>query len=149
MEIRSWREDDLPEVTALLAELDEALGETQSVGLADVERQFRRMASEPGTYAAFVCEEAGAIRGFLSLLFYRSVYHREGTAQINELVVSKDCRGKGIGESLLAHAIAFARARNMDEIEVGVMKDNEGAIRFYKRHGLDEEYFLLGMEFGD
>ena len=147
MAIRSWREEDLPQVTTLLAELDDALGETQSIGLADVERQFRLMGSEPGAYSNFVCEEDGAIKGFISLLFYRSVYHREGTAQINELVVSKDCRGKGIGEALLAHAVALARARNMDEIEVGVMKDNEGAIRFYKRHGLDEEHLLLGMEF--
>jgi len=149
MEIRGWRMEDLPQVTALLAELDDALGETQEVGLADVERQFRLMESEPATYSAFVCEEDGSIKGFISLLFYRSVYHREGTAQINELVVARDCRGRGIGEALLDHAIALARARNMDEIEVGVMKDNEGAIRFYKRHGLDEEYFLLGMDFAD
>lgn len=147
MEIRSWRKEDLPGVTAILAELDDALGETQAVAVADVERQFRLMESEPGTYANLVCEADGAVKGFLSLLFYRSVYHREGTAQINELVVSKDSRGRGIGEALLGRAIALARARNMDEIEVGVMKDNEKAIRFYKRHGLDEEYFLLGKEF--
>jgi len=149
MEIRSWREEDLPQVTALLAELDDALGEAQAVCLDDVRRQFRLMESEPRAYSNFVCEEEGAVMGFLSLLFYRSVYHREGTAQINELVVAKDSRGQGIGEALLAHAMALARARNMDEIEVGVMKDNTKAIRFYKRHGLDEEYFLLGMEFGD
>lgn len=147
MEIRSWREEDLPGVTALLAELDDALGETQAVAVADVERQFRLMESEPGTYSNLVCEEDGRIKRFLSLLFYRSVYHREGTAQVNELVVAKDCRGQGIGEALLGHATALARARNMDELEVGVMKDNAGAIRFYKRHGLDEEYLLLGMEF--
>jgi ribosomal protein S18 acetylase RimI-like enzyme len=149
MEIRSWRAEDLPQVTALLAELDDALGETQEVGLADVERQFRLMEADPATYASFVCEEDGSIKGFISLLFYRSVYHREGTAQINELVVARDSRGRGIGKALLGCAAAIARSRNMDEIEVGVMKDNEKAIRFYKSHGLDEEYLLLGKEFGD
>jgi hypothetical protein len=35
----------------------------------------------------------------------------------------------------------------MDEIEVGVMKENIKAINFYKKHGMNEECYLLGMDF--
>ncbi|MDY0095956.1 MAG: GNAT family N-acetyltransferase [Candidatus Vecturithrix sp.] len=75
------------------------------------------------------------------------MYHKQGTALINELIVSKAYRNQKIGEQLLQYGINAARERGMDEIEVGVMKDNSGAIRFYKKHGITAEYVLLGLEF--
>ena len=35
----------------------------------------------------------------------------------------------------------------LDEVEVGVMKENVKALGFYKRNGMNLEYHLLGMEF--
>ena len=35
----------------------------------------------------------------------------------------------------------------IDEIEVGVMKDNNRALSFYRRNGFEEEYLLLGKEY--
>jgi len=63
------------------------------------------------------------------------------------LVIHERYRKKGIGEKLLKQAIEEALTRGMDEIEVGVLKENVKAIRFYKRNGFDQEYYLLGMEF--
>ncbi|MBN1241860.1 MAG: hypothetical protein JXA15_04035 [Spirochaetales bacterium] len=37
--------------------------------------------------------------------------------------------------------------RRDDLPRAGVMRDNENAIRFYKAHGISEEYLLLGKEF--
>jgi len=62
-------------------------------------------------------------------------------------VIDASERGKGYGERLLNFAIEEARAGGWDEIEVGVESFNKGAIAFYMRNGLDQEYTLLGKEF--
>lgn len=144
--IRPWREADLPRIAELVRELDEALGGDFKPEEKRLRAVFADMAVLPGVYETYVYEEEGTVLGFVSLLFYESVYHRVGTAQVNELVVDARRRGGGIGAALLELAVARARARGMDEIEVGVERENEGARRFYARHGLDAEYLLLGRE---
>lgn len=144
--IRPWREEDIPRIAALVRELDEALGGDFRPDEGRLRAMFGRMAALPGIYETYVYEEEGEVLGFVSLLFYESAYHRVGTAQVNELVVDARRRSGGVGAALLARAVARARARGMDEIEVGVERENEGARRFYARHGISEEYLLLGME---
>jgi ribosomal protein S18 acetylase RimI-like enzyme len=146
MNIRSWQENDLPQITCLLSELDDALGEDQCISMDSVEVHFKEMGKNKNIYRNYVCEDRGEILGFISLLFYRSVYHKVGTALVNELIVKKDKRNERIGSMLFEYAIQVARKDNMDEIEVGVMIENQEAVKFYKRHGMNEEYLLLGMQ---
>ncbi|GAK59929.1 GCN5-related N-acetyltransferase [Candidatus Vecturithrix granuli] len=148
MAIRKWQEQDLPQIIALLQELNEALGEDQEIDDSTVREHYVNMNEQPEVYENYVFEDNGMVAGFLSLLFYRTIYHKRGTALINELIVSKAYRNQKIGEQLLQYGMNAARERGMDEIEVGVMQDNIGAIKFYKKHGITEEYVLLGMEFG-
>lgn len=137
----------LGQIISLLQELNEALGEHQEIDPIKVREHYVKMNAQPEIYENYVFEEHGVVIGFLSLLFYRSIYHKRGTALINELIVSKAYRNKKIGEKLLKYAMNVSRDLGMDEIEVGVMKNNFEAIRFYKKHGITEEYVLLGMEF--
>jgi len=115
----------------------------------DIVKHYNEMTKSKDIYENYVYEEDGAVIGFLSLIHYRSVYHKKGTTLINELVVLKGSRNKGIGGELLKYGIERAKEKGMDEIEVGVMKKNTKAIEFYKEHGITEEYYLLGMEFKD
>lgn len=147
MTIRRWKQHDLNQIMELLHELNDALNEDQPIDLSALNDHFNHMERYPELYENAVFEENGTVIGFISIVYYRSVYHRKGTALINELVVSEAHRGKKIGERLLEYAIQRARTLDMDEIEVGVMPDNSGAIRFYKKHGLTEEYLLMGLEF--
>ncbi len=81
------------------------------------------------------------------MIFYRSFFHKNGTALINELIVNSEFRNRNIGRELLEYCIKIAKDNEMDEIEVGVMKENIKAIEFYKRNNITEEYLLLGLEF--
>jgi ribosomal protein S18 acetylase RimI-like enzyme len=63
--------------------------------------------------------------------------------------VASGSRGSGIGRRLMERVVEEAEIREMDEVEVGVLKDNEDAIRFYKANGLVEEYLLLGLKLDD
>jgi Acetyltransferases len=145
--IRKWKVEDLEPITTLLNQLSKDLGEGQEYNEKNVKKHFLNMAKDPSNYESYVYIKDKVIVGFISIIYYKSVFHRVGTALINELVVDSDYRNIGIGKELIDYAIKKARDKKMDEIEVGVMKENDGAIRFYKKNGFDEEYLLLGKEF--
>ena len=146
MAIRKWRVEDLPRIVELLGQLAADLGEEFELAPEDARAQFDAMRDE-GTYECFVHEERGSILGFVSVLYYRSLFHRKGTGLVNELVVDRGRRGAGIGEGLLRFVVGRIEEGGWDEVEVGVERENRRAIEFYKRNGLDEEYLLLGREF--
>jgi len=145
--IREWLEPDLPVIMELLEELNKSLDEDQELSIGTIREHYFSMIKMPNIYKSLVYEEDGKIHGFISMIFYQSIYHKVGTALINELVVSNEKRNMKIGRQLLEYGIELAKKMNMDEIEIGVMKENKQAIRFYKRNGITEEYLLLGKEF--
>jgi len=85
--------------------------------------------------------------GFISLVLYRSFFHKKGTVLVNELVVSREYRNQKIGRALIEHAMAVAQGLGFDEIEVGVMKENTRALAFYRQNGFNQKNLLLGMAF--
>ncbi len=147
MIIRKWKVEDFIQIMSLLSEMNEALGEDQEIEFGNVFENFKAMEQQKDTYENYVIEENKKILGFMSLLFYRSIYHKKGTVQINELIVKKEYRSKGLGQKLLQYGIKVGRERGVDEIEIGVEKDNTRAIEFYKKNGINEEYVLLGKEY--
>lgn len=54
---------------------------------------------------------------------------------INNIAVDADARGKGYGTTLLERVIDNARRQGFRCLELDVTHINEGAIRFYQRHG--------------
>jgi len=146
MGIRSWEPRDVSAIAGLLRQLQADMGEAQTVTAESVGAQFARM-GDAEVYETFVHEVDGRVAGFVSLVFYRSPLHRRGTALVNELVVEAGFRDRGLGAELLRYSVARAKARGMDEIEVGVEAGNSRASAFYKRNGITEEYILLGLRF--
>ncbi len=145
--IRPCTSEDLPKVLELMRQLAEfAHGETEFL-LDHFQRLFEEMSAAPSVYLNLVCKIDGQVSGFLSLVFYTSFFHQVGTALINELVIDQARRGLGLGRQLIEAAVSEARARGMDEIEVGTEITNLAAQEFYRKSGFDEEYVLLGMEF--
>lgn len=116
--------------------------------LESVQANWARMDAAPEAYLTLLAEAGGEVVGLATLLFYASFFHRTGTAQINELVVRRDHRGQGIGEQLVKTCRQEALQRGMDELEVGTETGNTPARAFYRRMGFDQEYVLLGMDFG-
>jgi len=148
IEIRELRDGDLESVRGLLAQLAaHASTAGGSVASIDIESIYRELRETPSVYQNWIAVEGERVIGFLSLMLYKTFFHAGGTAQINELVVERDRRGEGVGRLLIERAVAEARRRGMDEIEVGTERGNAAAQLFYRRNGFDEEYVLLGMGF--
>ena len=86
-----------------------------------------------------VAEAAGRVVGHLFLTFQKApVYVREEFrpyAYIDELFVREDCRGRGIGQVLMAEAERISVERGYRQLLVGVQSGNVSAEAAYTRFG--------------
>jgi ribosomal protein S18 acetylase RimI-like enzyme len=147
IEIREARLEDLEAIVALLRELEEVTASGGAVERAAVKATCEAMLRLAEVYRNYLAVEEGRIVGLISLVLYKTLLHGGGTALINELVVSRKARRRGIGRKLVETATVAAREQGMDEIEVGTEIDNHVARRFYRSIGFDAEYVLFGREF--
>jgi ribosomal protein S18 acetylase RimI-like enzyme len=116
------------------------------VDVPRIEAALRQMLVD-NAYQVFLAEEEGQVIGLLSLSFRHTLLHPAPSALIDEFVVDREYRGRGVGRELIAHAVARAKAAGCCEIEVSTEKDNVAAQEFYRRQGFDHESVLLEMEF--
>ena len=145
--IQPCRYQDLPAVLGLLGQLGEFSHINRQLKLDHIQTLFLEMNCKPEIYLNLVCTVKGEVAGFISMVFYKTLFHHGGTALINELVIGRVYRGQGLGKALVTEAINAAKSRGMDEIEVGTEQGNKTAKKFYHKAGFDKEYVLLGMEF--
>jgi ribosomal protein S18 acetylase RimI-like enzyme len=144
--VREATDHDLESIVSLLNELTEFAACGFEIDTQHAREILSFMARNTGQYKNFVAVANGRVAGFLSMVYYKNLFHKNGTALINELVVTKEMRGQGIGRELIEKAVRQSIADGLDEIEVGTEKGNLNATAFYKRAGFDEEYMLLGRE---
>jgi len=83
------------------------------------------------------------IIGLLTMWTRPTLLHGAKSALIDELVVDKAYRGRGVGKELVKNAFAEAKLRGCVEIEVSTEKTNRKAIEFYRNCGFAEEHVLL------
>lgn len=86
-------------------------------------------------------EEDGALLAYCKLgLGTGWPDHARGTKaiELKQLYTAPGLAGRGIGSALMDWALAEARARGADEIQLSVWSGNEGAQRFYARYGFEK-----------
>jgi len=81
---------------------------------------------------AFVAEEAGVVQGF-ALYYIRYSTWKGQRMYLEDILVTEDARGKGIGALLMNTLIAEARERKFHGITWQVLDWNEPAINFYRK----------------
>lgn len=121
---------DLPALLALEAQFP---GDHMSA------RQFRRHLRSV-TARLHVAELDGSVRG-ASLLFFRT---GATSARLYSLVVDAAARGRGLGATLLADALAAARRHGCIRMHLEVRADNRAAIALYRHAGFDLAIALPG-----
>lgn len=88
--------------------------------------------------AAFLALDPGV---GLALVTLRSNVWSDGpVALLDELYVEPAMRGRGIGSALIEEVLVWARARGAALLEVNVDQEDADALRFYARHGVDQEH---------
>ncbi len=85
-----------------------------------------------------LAEADGMLAGYCKLgLACGFPEHARGThaIELKQLYTAPGMTSLGLGKLLLDWALAEADARGADEMQLSVYSDNEGAQRFYARHG--------------
>ena len=86
----------------------------------------------PGGQVMLVAEVEGRPVGLAFGLFDKE---RVKTGHVGGMWVEPAARGRGAGHALLDSAIAWARSRELDRLELWVTEGNGPAIRLYERFG--------------
>ena len=64
-------------------------------------------------------------------------------AYIQDFIVTKSYRNKGVGAALMMQSKQWAKDRNADYLRLSVLPENKDAQRFYTRHGLYEQMITM------
>jgi len=87
-----------------------------------------------------VAEDAGGTPlGFIHVCGETDYFTRGEAGHIADLVVAPAARGRGVGESLIAAAEQWARARRYTLLTLNVFTGNTGARALYERTGFGAE----------
>ena len=136
--IREARDADLPAVLALYAQpgMDDGQVLTHDEARA-IWQQFARYPS----YRLFVAEDGagGEIVATYALLVMHNLAHRGTPSAIAEdVVVSPNQQGRGIGRALMAHALAQAREAGCYKLALSSNAKRESAHAFYRSLGFQQ-----------
>lgn len=102
--------------------------EAQSRGLA-------RIISNPEIGLIIIARQDSQIVGMVNLLYTVSTALGDRVALLEDMVVSPNARGSGVGSRLLKQAVEFARLDGCKRITLLTDRTNESAQRFYQKHG--------------
>ena len=118
-----------------LAESPDAFGRRLVDELARTDADWMRLTESvttPGGQVMLVAEEAGRPLGLAFGIFDKE---RAKTGHVGGMWVEPAARGRGAGRSLLDAAIAWARSRGLDRLELWVTEGNAPAVRLYEQAG--------------
>jgi GNAT superfamily N-acetyltransferase len=132
--LREAATDDVPLIVRFIRELAEY--ERLPHECVATEESVRDTLFGQRRYAEVVIAEADGRPAGLALFFhsYSTFLARPGI-YLEDLYVSPEMRGRGIGKALLAHLAALAVVRGCGRLEWAVLNWNESAIRFYRSLG--------------
>lgn len=97
---------------------------------------------------AFVAEVNGKVEGF-ALYYIRFSTWKGQRMYLEDLYVTEEMRGKGLGKLLFDRLITEGKKRNFNGMMWQVLEWNEPAINFYKKYDVafDPEWINCGMYF--
>lgn len=128
------RLNDLPELIELLNDLF-----TQDIEfIPDLEKQkmgLEAIINNPGIGEILVIKGDNRILGMVSLLYSISTALGGKVAILEDMIVHKDYRQKGLGKELLGEAIRFSKERNCLRLTLLTDFNNDVAIQFYQQFG--------------
>jgi len=142
--IRDADERDDPRVAELIAEL--AVGEEVESGVTpQLVREYRNY----GDSGIIVAELAGEVVGAVTYFVRPGLFHGGPWGYIDELIVTAEARGRGVGDALVAEAMRRFEAGGCKEAAVATVFGNDRAAALYRKHGLVDEALQLERHFED
>ena len=146
MNIRRAVKEDCPRLLELIQELAvyEKAPDEVTVTLEHFEASGF---GENPVWWAFVAEENGIVNGF-ALYYIRYSTWKGQRMYLEDILVTENSRGKGLGKLLMDRLIEEAKEKRFNAIVWQVLEWNEPAINFYKKYGahLGQEWINCNLE---
>jgi len=149
MEITTALKSDIPELCQLL----NVLFSQESEFSPNRENQVRGLSliiENPAVGRIVVAKVDGVIVAMVNVLFTVSTALGTRVAIFEDMVVSPEVRGSGIGSQLLEYAIRLAHSCDCKRITLLTDTDNISAQSFYAKHGFKKSAMIpLRLALGD
>ncbi len=133
--IRNATSNDMAEVVALITELAVFENEPDAVEVSEANLIEHGFGSSP-KFSCWVAERDKQIIG-MALCYPRYSTWKGPTFHLEDLIVTKEERGKGVGKALYSTFIEHAHQQGVRRIEWVVLDWNTHAVDFYKNSGAE------------
>ena len=143
--IREARKSDLPAIRRLLAELVNIMDDTEGIDIGIAIKACGHLMKDAGSHF-LVATAQGTPVGFIHFTIRQTILHRSPSATIDELVVTREYQGKGIGRQLVLATIESCKRLGCCEVEVSTEQTNTEARKFYKKCGFDKTEILFEVD---
>lgn len=135
---------DVDAVNRLMKQLSDSAQDINRNKLTDIlcQPNFRIIIfKDPGT---------DEVIGMASLYYYKAICAPLGIGKVEDVVIDKRYRGKGLGDLLVKYLISLSKSLKLQILELTSDPDNPErlpAIELYKKHGFKERggYFYLDL----
>ena len=140
--LRKATECDLPAIEKLMMELIESMDSKEDIDTNMVFENSLKLLSEASSHL-LVGEMNGAVIGFINFTMRKTLLHSGPSGLIDEVVVTKRYRKRGVGKQLIHAAIEKCKELGCREVEVSTELTNADAREFYKKCGFEERGVIL------
>ncbi|HIB47299.1 MAG TPA: GNAT family N-acetyltransferase [Flavobacteriaceae bacterium] len=143
--VRLAKKEDMPQVLQLINELAIFEKEPDAVEVTVAELEREGFGEQP-LFTCFVAEVNAQIVG-MALVYFRFSTWKGRTVHLEDLIVTEQYRGKGIGTLLYDRVIGYAKEQGVRRAEWIVLNWNKGAIAMYEKSGavFHKDWWLVEM----
>ena len=131
--IRTGKRDDMGQVLQLIKELATFEKEDNAVEVSVKDLEENGFGNNP-LFHCFVAEKNDNIVG-MALVYPRYSTWKGPVIHLEDLIVTKEMRGSGLGTSLLNEVVKYGNELGVKRISWEVLDWNEPAIGFYESKG--------------
>lgn len=133
--IRKGVKEDLPMVLELIKELADYEKALDQVATTVESMEQDGFGNQP-LFGFYVAENQETIIG-VALYYYRYSTWKGKRLYLEDLIVTEQARGTGVGKLLFDQMISHGKSKNCTGMMWQVLDWNEPAINFYKKHQAD------------
>ncbi|RNC89737.1 MAG: GNAT family N-acetyltransferase [Allomuricauda sp.] len=150
MVIREARKEDVPSIVEMLAndKLGSQREQFQNPLPASYNEAFERIKTDPNHELVVLEDASGTLIGTLQLSFLPYLTYQGGTrAQIEQVRIHENQRGKGLGKMLFEWAINRAKEKGAHLVQLTTDKKRPEALKFYESLGFQASHEGMKLKF--